>query len=234
MRIRGERECQSCGTRWTYYETGSVNCPDCGSPVSVGVGDRVEHTADPIEFDLSSVRASIDEAPREEVAADAAATAREFCRRAGFVDAGDLLPLSETYLAGAELREVAGTVARGFPLADEAELYYLGLLRGADRGERPAVEDVPDAFRDERGRAVARAVETYRREVQTVLEDPAPDVSRTLSTIAAHRKRLDALDGDLPPRETEVLVEAVRDLGRYVREGDEGALARAGERLERR
>jgi len=37
MKIRGDRECKSCGTRWSYYETGSIECPACGSVHSVGV-----------------------------------------------------------------------------------------------------------------------------------------------------------------------------------------------------
>jgi DNA-directed RNA polymerase subunit RPC12/RpoP len=40
MKIRGERECKDCGARWSYYETGSVSCPECGSRRSVGVDDR--------------------------------------------------------------------------------------------------------------------------------------------------------------------------------------------------
>ena len=231
MRIRGERECQACGEHWTYYETGSITCPACGSPVSVGVGERVEHTDDPVEFDLSPVRDAVDAAPREEVAEQAAAVAREFCRRTGFVHAGDLQPLSDTYLAAAELREVGATGARGLRLDDAAELYYLALLRGADAGERPAVTDVPEAMRAERGRAVARAVDAYQADLRRVLDEPAAPVGRVLSSMTTHRKRVEALDGDVPPREAERLVDAVRDLRRYLVEDDEGALARAESRL---
>lgn len=232
MRIRGERECQSCGTRWTYYDTGTITCPECGSPMSVGVGERVEHTDDPVEFDLAPVRDSIDRAPREEVAEQAAALAREYCRRTGFVHAGALQPLSDTYLAAAELREVGAAVARGLRLADDAELHYLALLRGADEGERPPPADVPDGFRAERGRAVARAVEAYQSDLRRVLAEPDPAVSEVLAGLTTHRKRLDALDGDVEPREAETLVRAARDLGRYLIQDDETALARAAERLE--
>ncbi len=232
MRIRGERECQACGEYWTYYETGSIACPACGSPMSVGVGERVEHTDDPVAFDLTPVRDALDETPREEVAEHAAALAREYCRRTGFVHAGDLQPLSDTYLAAAELREVGATVARGLRLHDDAELYYLTLLRGADEGERPGVEAVPDALRAERGRAVAHAVEAYQSDLRRVLADPDAGVRRVLSGLTAHRKRIEALDGDVPPREAEALVRVARDLGRSLREDDEAALARAIDRLE--
>jgi hypothetical protein len=231
MRIRGERECQSCGARWAYYDTGSITCPDCGSPVSVGVGDRVEHTDEPVEFDLGPVRDSVDSAPREAVAERAAALAGEYCRRTGFVHAGELKPLSDTYLAAAELRQVGTTVARGLRLAEPAELHYLALLRGADQGDRPGVDDVPDALRAERGRAVARAVEAYQSDLRRLLEDPEPTVSRVLSSLTTHRKRLEALDGDVAPREAENLVRAVRDLGQYLSDGDETALASARERF---
>ncbi|MEF8853932.1 MAG: TFIIB-type zinc ribbon-containing protein [Haloarculaceae archaeon] len=233
MRVRGERECQSCGTRWSYFETGKVTCPDCGSQVSVGLSERVEHTDDPVEFDLSSVRAAIGEAPREEVAEEAAAAARDYCRRSGFVHAGEIDPLSETYLAAAELREVGVTVARGFALAEEEELYYLSLLHGADRGGRPEPDAVPESIRDDRGRAVARGVGAYRSDLRRAVEDPEPAVSRTLSSLSAHRKRVDALDGDVPPREAEILVAVARDVGGYLRGEDETALARAGDRLDR-
>ena len=234
MRIRGERECQSCGARWTYYETGSIACPECGSMVSLGVGERVEHTDDPVEFDLSPVRSAIDSAPREEVAEQAAALAREFCRRTGFVNAGSLQPLSDTYLAAAELREVGATVARGLRLDDAEELYYLALLRGADQGERPDVEEVPASLRAERGRAVARAVDAYQTDLRRVLEEPEPPVSQVLSSLTTHRKRVEALDGDVAPREAERLVRALRDLASYLREGDETALARASDRFSER
>ncbi len=56
-----ERECTECGTRWSYYETGSIGCPACGSLHSVGLDERTEHTDLRVEFDLTPVRADIDE-----------------------------------------------------------------------------------------------------------------------------------------------------------------------------
>ena len=232
MRIRGRRECQSCGSHWSYYDTGEISCPECGSPVSVGIGDRDEHTDDPVEFDLAPVREAVDEAPREEVAERAAALAREYCRRTGFVNAGELVALSGVALAAAELREVGSTVARGLRLTEAEETYYLRLLRGADAGDRPPVDAVLAAFRAERGRAVADTVGAYQDDLRRVVEEPEPAVASVLSTVRTHRKRIEALDGDVPVRETEALVRAVRDVGRYLNDGDEAALARASERFE--
>ena len=61
MRIRGERECKDCGTRWSYYETGTPSCPDCGSLRSVGVGERTQHTAGTAALDLSPARNYLDD-----------------------------------------------------------------------------------------------------------------------------------------------------------------------------
>ena len=46
MKVRGRRECEACGARWSYFDTGEVTCPDCGSLHSVGLDDeRALHTA---------------------------------------------------------------------------------------------------------------------------------------------------------------------------------------------
>src|SRR6056297_1417065 len=66
MEIRGERECKDCGTRWSYYETGSVACPNCESVRSVGVDEeRKRHTAGQATLDLTEVRNMIDAEPED-------------------------------------------------------------------------------------------------------------------------------------------------------------------------
>lgn len=231
MEIRGERECAACGRRWSYYETGSVTCPDCGSVRSVGVGDRAEHTAGGATLDLTPVRQAVDEEPLDSVAGRAADRAAEYVRQAGFVHAGDLRPLEDTYLAAAELRRVGTTLARRLRVDDDEELYLLALLRGADQGERPPPDEVPASLRAERGLAVAAAVDAYVADVRRVHREPEPAVAEVLSGVRARRKRVEALDGDVDPAEAERIVRAVRDLGAYLIGGDEAALARAGERL---
>lgn len=227
MEIRGERECRDCGTRWSYFETGSVACPDCASVRSVGVGEGAIHTAGPAELDLAPARAALDEEPLARVAELAAEAGREYRRAAGFVDAGQLRPLSETDLVAAELATVGATLSRSLRPSDAAEGHLLSLLGG----DRPAPEDVPDDLVAERGLAVARAVADYRRALRTSLEDRADPVVRGLSALRAHGKRIEALDGDVDPREAERLVAATRDLHEYVANGDEAALARIDERL---
>lgn len=232
MDIRGERECQSCGTRWSYYDTGEISCPDCGSVRSVGVDERTTHTAGPAELDLTDVIADIDDEPVRELAERAGEHAREYVRTVGFIHAGDLQPLSDTYLAACELRRVAATLSRVMYLETEEELYFVQLLRGAATGDRPAAEDVPESLRAERALAAAAAVETYLTDLRRVREDREESVDRVLSAVTARRKRIEALDGDVEPAEAETLVRTVQDLSTSLRNDDETALARALDRIE--
>ena len=236
MRIRGQRECRSCGTRWSYYETGSVECPSCGSPRSVGVEDeRRLHTASPVSLDLTEARNRLesDESLRE-VADVAAEACREYVRGFGFVNAGELQYLEETYLAAMELRHVAGRVGRSMTLDDDEEFYFLSLLRGADHGDRPASDEVPDSLRSARGLAYARAVSEYRSDVRAYLDEhPHPLASEVLGPLDGHLKRVVALDGEVPTAESELLVRIAQDVGTYLREDDESALAEARDRLDR-
>jgi uncharacterized Zn finger protein (UPF0148 family) len=234
MKIRGDRECQECGTRWSYYDTGSITCPQCESLRSVGVDDRKEHTTAPVTLDLTSVREAIDEKPLRELAEEAAAACGEYVRRRGFIDAGDLQPLDDTYVAATELRYVARLLDQSIRPDSDEEFYLLSLLRGADHGERPPQEEVPESLRVARGLAYARAVEEYHSELRTYLGDqPDPVVTDVLSALGEHRKRVQALDGDVPVSDAEALRGAAQAVGRYLVENDENALAEARSRLDR-
>ena len=236
MRIRGQRECRDCGTRWSYYETGSVECPSCGSLRSVGVDEeRTLHTASPASLDLTGARNRLESGESIRQVADVAAEAcREYVRGFGFVNAGELQPLGETYLAATELRHVAGLLERSMTLDDEEEFYFLSLLRGADHGERPPVEEVPESLRAARGLAYAKAVSAYRSDLRAYLDEhPDPSVTDVLGPLDGHLKRVEALDGEVPATESELLVRVAQNLGEYVREGDESALLAARDRLDR-
>ncbi|PSQ18541.1 hypothetical protein BRD00_04415 [Halobacteriales archaeon QS_8_69_26] len=242
MRVRGRRECKECGTRWSYYETGSIHCPSCGSIRSVGVDEeRRLHTDGPAALDLTPVRERFDRDPIGAVTDDAKECCREYVRRRGFVRGGELLDLDDGYLAAAELLHVADVVGRSFDPDDREELYLLELLRGADAGERPDPGDVPDSMRAARGLAYANAVRDYRRELREWLEDrdeddrarQVPAVRETLGQLDDHAKRIRALEGDVDPQTVERLVLATRDLAEALRDGDEDALATARDRLAR-
>jgi uncharacterized Zn finger protein (UPF0148 family) len=232
MEIRGERECRNCGTRWRYYDTGSVACPSCGSPVSVGVDERTRHTDTPVELDLSAARRTAEGSGVVAAADDVDAEVREFLSRRGFVGAGDLLPLDDTYLAAAELRHVADVVDRRGRVDGDEELYLLSLLTGADRGERPDPDAVPASLAAPRNVGYAGAVLDYRSEVVTHTRGEAVGPARqTLGRVADRAKRVQALDGDTEVTETEALVGATRAVCDALT-GDEAALARADERLD--
>lgn len=232
MEIRGERECKSCGTRWSYYETGSIECPECGSLRSVGVDDHTEHTATAATLDLTDLRNAVDRRPLRGIADEAKPRLRRFARSAGFIDAGSLRPLTDTDLAARELLHVADLVARGLTLDDEDEGYFLSLLAGADLDERPPPDAVPDSMRAARGLAYANLVRDYRRELVDWADDD-PLLRSATERVGDHVKRVRALEGDVPPTEIEHLVEATREIATYALDGDEAALATATDRLDR-
>lgn len=223
MKIRGDRECKACGTRWSYYDSGTVACPDCGSVHSIGVDDPTEHTDTPVELDLTPVRNRIDAQSTEDVATAAAERCREYVHKRGFIDAGRLKPLDETYVAAVELGAAGSAFARELRPSDEAELYVLDLLAGADMGDRPGYEAVPDGFRRVFGLAMADVVDGYQRDVRTYLDDNPDDHARRLAgRVRDHRKRVEALDGDVDPADANRLLHAARDLGEFIN-GDESA-----------
>jgi len=233
MKVRGQRECKACGAQWSYYDTGEAACPECGSLYSVGVDDeRSLHTATASTLDLSPVRREVDEAPLRRLASLATDHCREFTRGYGFVDAGELQPLDDTYLAAMELQAVASELDRRLETSDDEELYFTELLR-ADESERPSPESVPESLRRMRGLAYADAVREYRSDLRTYLDEhPDGPAEKVLRRLAEHAKRVRALDGDVPPRDVESLVAAIRDVGRYLIEDDEAALAQAETRLD--
>jgi hypothetical protein len=234
MKVRGQRECRDCEHRWSYYETGAVECPACGSLRSVGVDERTRHTDTPVSLDLSPHRRAVDATGLDDAADDLKRDLRDYRNKRGFVRGGELLPLDETFLAATELLHAVDVLARAAEVTDDEEFYLLDLLRGADAGERPAVERVPESVRAARGLAVAEAVDDYRRETLTWLDDnPHPEARRTLGSVSDLVRRARALGGDVPLDASETLVEATRDVSAYLREGDEPALATADDRLSR-
>jgi hypothetical protein len=242
MKVRGRRECTECGHQWSYYETGSVACPACGSMVSVGVEeDRVEHTDGPASLDLTPYRNELDADDATDLTADAVAgfgddlksDLRSYARRRGFINGGELRVLDDTYLAARELLHAVDVYARERRPSDDEQLYLLALFRGADRGERPAPSDVPPSMREARGLAYAQAVDHYRSDLLTWLDDhPDPDARRLLGSLADHVKRAEALQGDVSPGTAEALVEAARAVGASLR--GESDLERAREALAKR
>jgi DNA-directed RNA polymerase subunit RPC12/RpoP len=232
MDIRGNRKCTACGARWSYYETGDIACPECGSLKSVGTDDRRTHTAGTTDLDLTGVIADIDTEPTREIADAAADETAAYIRTVGFIDAGSLQPLSETYVGACELRRVGRTLGRVLTVDTDEELYFLSLLRGVNEGERPPSAEVPDAFRPERGLAATAAVDAYLTDLRRWADERDPSVDRVLSWVTTEKKRIEALDGDIDPTDADRLVRTVQDVSQYLRGDDETALARALDSIE--
>lgn len=234
MKVRGRRECRDCGHQWSYYETGAVDCPACGSLRSVGVDSRTQHTDTPTTLDLSPHRRAVDTGDLADAADDLKRDLRSYRTKRGFIRGGELLELDETYLAATELLYAVDVLVRAGERTDDEELYLLSLLSGADTGNRPDTENVPRSMRAARGLALVEAVDEYRREVLSWLDDnPDPQARKVFGTVSEFVKRTRALGGDVPLEESETLLAATHDLSRALREDDETALATARDRLSR-
>ena len=230
MEIRGRRECKACGNRWSYFETGTVECPDCGSLESVGTGDREHHTDGHEDLELTDLLVAVDETPLADLTDDLERRCRSYLATRGFLRGGELRALDDAYLVAAELRQAADLFSRLREPTDPERLYVVSLLRAADTGERPPAAEVPERLRAARGLAAARAVLTYRSEVTTVTE-PTGDLASVLSTLRDRAKRVEALQGGVAPSEADALVAAAREVWRHVVADDDEALARARETL---
>lgn len=244
MRIRGRRRCKDCDREWSYYDTGSITCPNCGSLRSVGVGDRKRHTDAAAELDLSAHRSAVGEfdeeastgrrALPEDVLDDLKSDLRAYVRERGFVSGGELRDVDDAYLAANELLHAGDVYARLRDVSEDEHLYVISLLQGADRGERPAPEAVPASMTAARGLAYAEALSAFRRDFSLWLDDnPDADARRTLETLGDHVTRVEALEGDVPVENSETLVRAARELAEYARDGNETALTTARDRLAR-
>lgn len=240
MEIKGERECQECGQQWSYYKTGSVACPNCGGLRSIGVGDRERHTDTPTTLDVASHLARLDDLEITDIVDDVKSACREYARKRGFIHAGELRPLDDQFLLAHELMHALDVYERLRETGDSEERYVLALLGAASEGagqrdhaNRLPPEEVPSSMREARGIGYAEALGEYRREIVTWLDDnPDPTGRKVLGTLGEEIKRVDALQGDVPPDVAERLVAAARGIGTYLREGNETALASAREHLQ--
>ncbi|WP_416841134.1 hypothetical protein [Haloferax sp. DFSO52] len=232
MEIRGERECKDCGRQWSYYETGSVSCPSCGSMRSVGVGDREQHTAAQVTLDLSTHRAAVGDGTIRDAAPELKSDLRTYIRKTGFIHGGELQPLDDTTLAAHELLQAVDIVARSNRPTDDEQLFVIELLRGADNGNRPDPASVPASLAAARGLGYANAIEAYHHDVSTWLDEhPDPEARTTLGTLSNHLKRVEALEGDIPVSESETLVRVAHDIYIYLTADDLDALASARDQL---
>ncbi|MFB6134396.1 MAG: TFIIB-type zinc ribbon-containing protein [Halanaeroarchaeum sp.] len=226
MEVRGQRECRNCGATWSYFETGSVTCPECESSRSVGRGERAANTDRPVDLSLEAARSAAAADDIDRALELAAETARTYRRERGFVRAGDLLTLDDTYLLAQELAHATSILQSSLERRQESVAYLHDLLAPAESRTRPDPADVPESLRVARGLGNARAVRDYRDEVTTFVGDePLPGECRSiLESIGDHVARIEALDGDVEPARAERLVEAARAVGACIREDHEAPL----------
>lgn len=240
MKIRGTRECQSCGTVWSYYETGAIECPNCGSLKSVGTDeDRKRHTDSPVELDLDPALRLLADDRIEAAIEEIEPRVREYTRRRGFIAGGALQPIDATYLGAWELRHAIDLIehrARPTGQADLDEfeqLYVLELVQATDAGERLPIDRVPESMSEARGAACTDAVSTYREGLTTWLDDnPDSEARRTVGSLRDHLRRAEALDGEIAIDLAEEFVTIAEELFAYLIHDDEDALASARDRLD--
>jgi predicted RNA-binding Zn-ribbon protein involved in translation (DUF1610 family) len=239
MEIRGQRACQSCDAEWSYYETGSVACPNCGSLRSVGIdADRKQHTDSPVALPLSEFSDRIAAEPVDQYAAELTDILREYTRKRGFINGGELRALDDSYLVARTLLHTVDVLSRAQPTTADEELYLVALFEtlagdGATIDGLPPCGPVPDSLTEAWGLATADVVSAYHTDVKTWLdESPDSEATQTLSRLRDQVKRVEALHGDIDPEMASSLVRTARDIGRYLRDDDPTALATARDRLD--
>jgi len=244
MEIRGQRACQACDTEWSYYETGSIACPNCGSLRSVGRdAERRQHTDAPAALPLAEFRNRIAEEPVSAYANDLKSVLREYTRKRGFINGGELRALDDTYLTARTLLHTVDILGRSRePTADE-ELYMVSLYEAladdastADDGDT-LTGDLPNSLQEAWGLAATDAVGAYSSDLRTWLDaNPDSEASNTLGRLREHVKRVEALQGAVDPETATVLVEIARRIGQSLRadNADDAtdALAAARDRLD--
>lgn len=216
MEIRGQRRCQACGERWSYYDTGRVTCPDCGSIRSVGVDERTKHTDGSVDLDLSTARQAASEDKLDAAAEAAASTCAEYTRIRGFIHAGSLQELDQTFVTAHELRRVGDVIQRTMRPTEAMKRYFIELLSDAPDGARPSPASVPEDLHHAKGLAASSAADAYLRELSTWMADNSDTttVSSLAERLRDHIRRVDALDGEVPPQDAEQLITAARALGK--------------------
>jgi len=232
MRVRGQRTCENCGTTWSYFETGDLACPECGSRHSTGQGERTKHTDRAVDLDLDEPRQTAAAGALDDALDEAADRCLAFIRRRGFVAHGTLSDLDEPYVFAQELRHAATLSSSRLQRSDAERAYLLALFD--DAPTRPPADAVPDSLRAVRGLAAATAVRDYRDEVRTWLADEpeCPEGQALLESLGDHVKRVRALDGEVDPATADALVDAARAVGRYCRERTDDTLESARDAID--
>lgn len=237
MEIRGQRRCRACETAWSYYETGSVACPNCGSLRSVGRdAERKQHTDAPAALSLAPFQNRIAEEPLTQYAGELKSVLREYTRKRGFINAGELRTLDDTYLTARTLLHTVDALSHQQSPTTGEELYLLSVYEqlADEQAEQqlPPGSTVPDSLREAWGLAATDAVEAYLSDLRYWMTDtPASETTQIIGQLREHVKRVRALQGDVDPETATTLVETARDIGRSLRGEAADGVETAGNRL---
>jgi hypothetical protein len=230
MEIRGQRQCSECGQEWSYFDTGQVACPACGSLKSVGRGQRETHTDSAVELDLSNHQQALDsETDITTITDDLTTTLRDYIRQRGFLNGGTLQAPDETLLSAAELLHAVDVLDRRRRPTDETRLYVTKLLAGTDDGYRPTPDSVPTSMTAARGLAYTEILSRFHQdfgkwlseessimsvstEGTTATRDSELSVSQLRERFRTYLTRSEALQGDIPVETSEIFLTVARKL----------------------
>jgi hypothetical protein len=229
MQFTGHRRCKQCASEWSYFETGSVSCPECGAIKSTGIGGPEPHTAQHTSLELAPYWEVTDEEVRIESDKIRRAVT-EFLSEYGFIKGGDFLPLHDEVLAAGELRHAAYRYNTLGDPSEEVEHYLLGLLRAVMGESRPT--SPPDVLKQARGRGTADILEQFLRDMrQWTQARAATELMPIRESFRTHLHRIQALEGDVDPVVLSRLIQSARAVQQYIAREDQQSLSKARDHL---
>ncbi|MFB6186034.1 MAG: hypothetical protein ABEI86_04100 [Halobacteriaceae archaeon] len=222
MEIKGYRECRECGHQWSYYETGNIQCPECGSIKSTGIDERRLHTNTPVEIDITSIQSLVSNDEFRQAGQLAAEEARNYTIRRGFIQEGELIQCDDRIFSCHELRNLGNYINRTTSITDETEYYFIETIQAVKNKGRPDQQAIPMKLRSIRGLAYARTAKDYLNAVMTWVEytDQQPPSRGVFERTKENIKRVEALDGDISVRDSERIYEIVTNLYSYCTTGE--------------
>ncbi|MDY6765719.1 MAG: hypothetical protein SV377_08630 [Halobacteria archaeon] len=201
MEISGERECLNCGATWNYLETRRIECPECGSVRSKSISDPEFDTTgrsntEEGQLQVGDLFSELD-TDLESALSEAEDRCRTYVSRHGFVEAGNLKPLTAKYMMACEVIEIADALVRPMrrDISQEERYYVTDLIRGLESGDPPDPDDRPDSLREYHNLAVARVVEEYARELARYARGKKIDLPSEVDEARTKARRTQATEG---------------------------------------
>lgn len=194
MEIRGRRRCLDCGATWNYFETGGVDCPECGSIRSTSTTEGRQDTSS-TELNMEDV---VQELGTDFTGglSEAADRCRSYVSRRGFIETGELQPPDARYVMASEIVEIADVFTQPMrrEVGESERNYVVDLVRGLRAGEPP--EDRPESLDAAHNMALARTAERYIRDLRRYARSEGIDVPQGVEKAREALKRTEATEGD--------------------------------------